>query len=177
MVLLSCTELSVLVVQSQRSQNKVICAFPSPLSLFCSPLSPLHPSFSPSDPHFYPLDPLFSSWSYFSLPDPSISVNNFWLVFLQVMAVIWEGVKGYSLGGNEFSKQCLPVKTCDWQFWQLRSVQDSSQSIVCSIYEEVKFLIVERNDITEPGQQVEILIIIQKPQSCQNNPACKNHSD
>ena len=59
LLLLSCTELSVLVVQSQRSQNKVICAFP--LSLVCNPLSPPHPSFSPSDPHFYPLDPLFSS--------------------------------------------------------------------------------------------------------------------
>ena len=28
--------------------------------------------------------------------------------------------------------QCLPVKTCDWRFWQLRNVQDSPQSIVCS---------------------------------------------
>ena len=32
-------------------------------------------------------------------------------------------LKGGLLRYNDFSKQCLPVKTCDRQFWQLRSIQ------------------------------------------------------
>ena len=147
-----------LVVRSQRSQNKWTASPASPpVSPPVSP--PASPPLSPPDPLTFMLGLLLLLPSHTNyriklvfkiqpktrylcqqkLPktkqlvlDGVGRLHNILHPAILYVVAIWEEVKRNSLGSNDFSKQCLPVKTCDWQFWQLRNVQDSRQSIVCS---------------------------------------------